>query len=131
MKQKIIISDHHYNVILIILDTILSMIQGKCIDNKNKVLQSSLLENFSDLIKLNENTIVTRQSKIVNKDFKDVGWYIMNEGYLSPDQLLKIKNFCFEITEHLVENDTLGINRKKLVRTLDFDSLVLNMNTIF
>jgi len=118
-------------VILIILDTILSMIQGKCIDNKNKVLQSSLLENFSDLIKLNENTIVTRQSKIVNKDFKDVGWYIMNEGYLSPDQLLKIKNFCFEITEHLVENDTLGINRKKLVRTLDFDSLVLNMNTIF
>ena len=37
----------------------------------------------------------------------------------------------FEIIEHLVENDTLGLNRKKIVRTLDFNVLVLNINSIY
>jgi len=113
------------------LETILSMIQGECIENKSKILQSSLLDNFSDILKLNESTITTRSSKIINKQLKDMGWNVENEGYITPDQVLELKDMVFEIIEHLVENDTMGLNRKKIVRTLDFNLLVINLCSIY
>lgn len=113
------------------LETILSMIQGECIENKSKILQSSLLDNFSDILKLNESTITTRSSKIINKQLKDMGWNVENEGYITPDQVLELKDMVFEIIEHLVENDTMGLNKKKIVRTLDFNLLVINLCSIY
>ena len=113
------------------LETILSMIQGECIENKSKILQSSLLDNFSDILKLNESTITTRSSKIINKQLKDMGWNVENEGYITPDQVLELKDMVFEIIEHLVENDTMGLNKIKIVRTLDFNLLVINLCSIY
>lgn len=42
---------------------------------------------------------------------------------MSKEEIIKLKNMCFEILEHLVENDTDGVIRKKIVRTLTFKNL--------
>lgn len=38
-------------------------------------------------------------------------------------EIITLKNQCFEITEHLIENDKNSIVRKKIVRTLTFKNL--------
>lgn len=38
---------------------------------------------------------------------------------------------CFEITEHLIENDKNNVIRKKIVRTLTFKLCAENMIKIF
>lgn len=50
---------------------------------------------------------------------------------MSKEEIIFLKNMCFEITEHLVENDTDGVIRKKIVRTLTFKILEENLSKIY
>ncbi|KRX07408.1 MIR motif [Pseudocohnilembus persalinus] len=91
------------------LETILSLIQGKSIENKLKVLQSSLIENFKEIIKVNEfkikqnqNILRTGRDELVQIRLLLQEFY---EGILQEEDVVLIKNLCFEIMEHLTEDD--------------------------
>lgn len=50
---------------------------------------------------------------------------------MDQEEIIYLKNQCFEITEHLIENDTDSIIRKKIVRTLAFKNLLQNMIKVY
>ncbi|KRX06931.1 MIR motif [Pseudocohnilembus persalinus] len=116
------------------LETILSLIQGKCQENKNKVLQSTLIKNFKYFISVDEFTEIdtTQLSQQQDELFEyGINLKMFYEGYMNQQELINLKNQCFEITEHLIENDKDSIIRKKIVRNLTFKRLYRNLIRIY
>ena len=89
------------------------------------------MENFSEIIKINEHELKDEVEPIVNEEFIKAGLNLNSENIISSGQVVELKNDIFEIIEHLIENDPDGLIRKKIVRILDFHVLLKSVNRIY
>ncbi|EDK31470.2 transmembrane protein, putative (macronuclear) [Tetrahymena thermophila SB210] len=131
-SKQISYSKYFNDQIILSIKVLQSMIQGRLVENKDQLMQSSFLENMAQLWDSEKNLT---QEQIIGKRKQDkyleyflgfIGFDKRNEltqNAFTEQNLNLIKNYMLQMFEHLVESDMNQQRKKQIVRRLTYKNL--------
>ncbi|KAL4487465.1 hypothetical protein ABPG72_006985 [Tetrahymena utriculariae] len=131
-QEQISYSKYFNDQIILSIQVLQSMIQGRLMENKDQLMQSTFLENMAQLWDaekyLSEEQILgkRKQDKYLEYFLGIIGFDNRNEltqNALTEQNLNLVKNYMLQMFEHLVESDMNQYRKKQIVRRLTYQNL--------
>ncbi|KAL4437867.1 hypothetical protein ABPG74_001038 [Tetrahymena malaccensis] len=131
-SKQISYSKYFNDQILLSIQVLQSMIQGRLMENKDQLMQSTFLDNMAQLWEaekyLSEEQLLgkRKQDKYLEYFMGIIGFDHRNEltqNALTEKNLNLVKNYMLQIFEHLVESDMNQYRKKQIVRRLTYQNL--------